>query len=185
MKIKKNSFPLAVLTLIFALVFSSNAQGQDSDLKEESLKRHRIGLAMGHSHIPTATEIEGENSVALVPSWGLSYTYRFSERFSIGLKSDLEISKYTIEDSEGEELDRENPFSLALSIEYKFYKGLGAFIAPGIEFEDSEDLFISLIGVFYEVEINETWDLTPELIYELKGGHTGAVIFGLGVGLNL
>ena len=175
---KKNIICLLLLFSLPILLFGQKAT------EKEKLKRSRVGLAIGHAHIPSATKKGDDQGLVVVPSWGLSYSFRTSERFSIVLMSDFEMSNYVIENENKEELERENPISLALSFEYKIYKELAIFAGGGYEFEKEENLFIAIFGANYEIEIGELWDLTPEILYELKGGHTGAIIFALGVGVN-
>lgn len=180
---KSNCMKSIFLSLLTLLSFSTLVFAQEQQ-DEGKLNRHRFNLAMGHAHIPSAVHGESGKSQVMVPSWGLGYSYKFSERFALGLKSDFEFSNYIIEDENENELERENPVSLLLAFEYKIYKDWGLTIAPGMEFEKEEDLFIMVFATFYEVEFNEHWDFTPELAYEIKGGHTGALIMAFGIGYS-
>ena len=169
--------------LLLAVLVQFPLYGQDES-DNEPFRRHRLSLAMGHSHIPSAVQGDGGKKQVMIPSWGLGYQYKVNKQLSIGLKSDFEFSNYVIKDENERELERENPISLSLAVEYKVYKGLGFSLAPGMEFEKEENLFIVTFGALYEFEFNERWDFTPELLYELKGGHTGALIFAFGIGYS-
>jgi hypothetical protein len=79
-------------------------------------------------------------------------------------------------------VERENPYSISIVFLYNPIKGIGFFIGPGIELEKEENFFIFNVGVSYEFELPGDWDIAPELGFELKGGHTGAITFGLSVG---
>ncbi|MGB5323045.1 hypothetical protein [Lutimonas sp.] len=149
---------------------------------DEKLKHHHVVLTIGHSHIPSGSSVSGSSDFILIPTWGFSYEYIFTERIALGLKSDLEVSNYVITDNDETEVERENPFSTSLIFSYIPIKGLGIFTGPGIEFEKEENYFIYTIGLSYEIEFGKDWDLSPELAYEIKGGHTGAISFGLSVG---
>ena len=115
----------------------------------------------------------------------MAYVYGVSERFSIGLKSDFEFANYVIAGKDNQELIRENPISLALSFEYEVYKGLSLLAGPGLEFEKNENLSIFIFGAAYEIEIGERWGVFPELIYQLKGGNTGAIILAFGASFKI
>ena len=97
----------------------------------------------------------------------------------------LKYQLYVIEDEEGTELERECPFASSLVFLYNPIEGLGFYVGPGIEFEGSENLFLINVGISYEVTFNDYWDMSPELGYEIKGGHTGVFTFGVCVGLRL
>lgn len=149
---------------------------------DEVFKHHHITVTIGHSHIPSGTEVGESSDFILIPTWGLSYEYIFTKRIALGLKNDLEVSNYIITNNEGTEVERENPFSSSLIFSYNPIEGLGIFTGPGIEFEKEENYFIYTLGLSYEIEFGNAWDLSPELAYELKGGHTGAISIGLSVG---
>jgi hypothetical protein len=156
------------------------ANAQESE--DESIKHHHLTLTIGHSHIPSGTHIDGEQKMILIPTWGFSYEFLFTEHVGLGLKNDIEVSNYIITNEEGSEVERENPFSSSIVFLYNPIKGLGFFIGPGVELEKEENYFIFTVGISYEVELPGDWDIAPELGYESKGGHTGAISFGLSIG---
>ncbi|MGA9270469.1 MAG: hypothetical protein WBV45_07595 [Lutimonas sp.] len=170
--------PVCIVIMILGPLHTVLAQDDD----REELKHHHLILTIGHSHIPSGSSVGGGNDLILIPTWGFSYEYIFSERLALGLKSDLEVSNYIITDENDAEVERENPFSTSLILSYNPIEGLGIFTGPGVEFEKEENYFIYTIGISYEFEIGNYWDLSPELGYEIKGGHTGAISFGLSVG---
>lgn len=170
--------PFFILIMIMGPLHTALAQ-EDTD---EALKHHHITVTIGHSHIPSGTGVDNRSDLIMIPTWGLSYEYIFTERIALGLKSDLEVSNYIITDQDGTEVERENPFSTSLILSYNPIKGLGIFTGPGVEFEKEENYFIYTIGLSYEIEFGNNWDLSPELAYESKGGHTGAISIGLSVG---
>ena len=173
-----------LISFLIAIILPTLLFGQESEENEE-FRRHRFSVGIGHAHIPS--ELEGENSEkrVMIPSWGLSYSFSVSERFSMGLKSDFEFANYIIEGDDNQELERKNPISLILSFEYKIYKGLSLLAGPGVEFEKNENLSIFIFGAAYEIEIGDRWDVFPELIYELKGVNTGAIIFAFGASFKI
>lgn len=153
-----------------------HAQNED----EGHVKHNHFVVTMGNSLIP-AIEEGGENMI-LIPTWGLSYEYLFTEHFGIGWKNELEFSNYVIEDDEGNEVEREYPLASSIILIYNPIKGLGFFAGPGIEFENGENYYLISLGVSYEWELPKYFDISPELSFELKNGHTGAISFGLSIG---
>lgn len=164
--------------LILTIITESLAQ---SDNEEESIKRNNIVLTIGHALIPTGEEPGDSKNLTTVPTWALSYEYRFSPVFILGLKSELEMSNYIIVDDEGTKLERDYPISLTLYAGFTILKGWCLYAGPGIEFERDENLYTATVGTLYEFELPGDWSLVPEMSYTLKGGHTGAYAIGLGV----
>lgn len=175
-----NKFSRSILLLVITLgsfhsVFSQNET-------EEKLKHHHVVVSIGHSNINSGNKVNNGSNRVSVPTWGFTYEYIFTEKIGLSIKNDIEISDYVITDNNDTEIERENPFSSSLILSYNPIKGLGIFTGPGIELEKEENYFIYTIGLSYEIEFGNEWDLSPELAYELKGGHTGAVSIGLTVG---
>ena len=176
---------LTVISCIFCLVFISFSTASAQSEAEEGLRHHHLVLTLGHAHIPSADDIGDSGSLVLIPTWGFSYEYLFNRKFGLGLKGDLEVSNYIVTNNEGREIERENPFSLSLVAIYNPIKGFGLFIGPGIEYEKDENFFIAVVGVSYEAEFGDRWDFSPELSYELKEGHTGAISIGFSIGMRV
>lgn len=173
---------LRIMLIVFSifLTFSKSFAQADKD-GEEPLKHHNIVLTMGHSLIPTAEDDAEDSDPITIPSWGLSYEYRFSHRFLLGLKGEVEISNYVIYNDKGEGLNREYPFALILYADIRIVKDLYIYVGPGIEFSKDENLIVGTIGLFYEFEIPGGWAIVPEMSFEQKGGHAWAYAIGLGI----
>jgi len=178
--ILKNITMKKIFLILFVFSFT-NADAQEII----PFKHHHISLTIGHALIPEGSREGKENDMILIPTWGLSYEYLFTEKIGLGLKNDLEISNYIISNENEEELEREIPISTSLVFLYNPVEGLGFFAGPGIEFEKNEDLVIFTIGVSYEASFNDIWDVSPEIAYENKGGHTSVLSVGLSVGIRL
>ena len=169
---------MLVTISIMTIVSGSFAQSEN---EEESLKRNNIVLTIGHTVIPTEVDPGDSKNLTTVPTWALSYEYRFSPVFILGLESELEMSNYIIVDDEGTKLERDYPISLSLYAGFTILKGWCLYAGPGIEFERHEHLYTATVGTLYEFELPGDLSLSPEMSYTLKGGHTGAYTIGLGV----
>jgi len=58
------------------------------------------------------------------------------------------------------------------------------YVAGGIEFAGEDNLSVFNVGITYDVDFLERWVLSPEIGYELKGGHTSVFTIGLSVGFR-
>ena len=92
-----------VLIMSIAILAFWQESFAQSKTGEQPFLRNQVSLSIGHSLIPSAEELSGKRKNLLVPTWGLSYKFSFSERFIVGLKSEVEASNYIITTDEGEE----------------------------------------------------------------------------------
>lgn len=174
----KNSLIVCSL-LVFLLNGNLNAQ------ESESFKHHQVVVTIGHASLPTHEEGEGSKEYLAVPTWGLSYEFDFNKRIGLGVKSDIELSNYLLKDKEDQVLVRNYPVSVILIGKYNPIEGLGMYVGGGAELSNEEKLSIFSVGLTYDVDFKKVWILSPELGYELKGGHTNVFTIGLSVGLRM
>ena len=152
--------------------------------ESEPFRHHQIIITIGHAAIPSSEEEGSSSEFIAVPTWGLSYEYDFNETFGLGLKSDIELSNYQIRDNEKEIIIRDYPVSLVAIFKVNPISGIGIWVGGGIEFASEENLSVFNTGLTYDIDFLERWILSPEIGYELKGGHTSVFTIGLSVGLR-
>lgn len=145
-------------------------------------KKWRLSVGIGQSYMPAGTNLGTETKFLVIPTIGLSFGYKFSPRFSLGLLTELEIITYAITSDDHDEIEREYPFLILLAGKYKIKDGFAVFFGPGIELETHENFFIWKLGVEYEIHIGRSWDVTPELSYLNKDGQFGAIEIGVAFG---
>jgi hypothetical protein len=165
-----------IITLALSLL-SIHAYAQEP----EPFKHHQIVATIGHALIPSSEEKSSTTQFIAVPTWGLSYEYDFNDRIGLGVKSDIELSNYRIEDNEEQKLIREYPISVLGMFKVNPVEGLGVYVAGGVEFDSNKNLSVINFGFTYDVDFLEGWVLSPEIGYELKGGHTSIFTVGLSV----
>jgi len=159
------------------------AQNHSSEgIEEEVFKHNRLAVIISQTHVPKAFQSSTGNEGIIVPSWGLNYEYWFNHKFALGLHSDMEISQYIIEDENGQELERTRPLIIALVGIYNPWKGLELVAGFGREFEEHRKFWIYRIGVEYEIEIGNHWDIAPGLVFDIKEDLYDSWTIGLGVG---
>lgn len=162
--------------LFMLLLAFIHANGQEAGT-DEFKPTLRGSIMMAYSHIPMA--VEGERSVSIIPAWGLDLNYHFHKRWAVGIQGDIKLQNFKIEDEKEVLLERNFPFSVALVAYYKTLKHWGFFIGPGIEFEESENLFLIKGGVEYGFEISENFEIEVGLIYENRDEVYDGFTFGV------
>lgn len=172
-----------LFTIICILSYSAKSQDIADDIESETepLKHHRISLIIGHGHVFGAETTSGGNIVT-IPTWGIDYSYWINHNFGVGLKSDIEIINYVVENSEEEFIERNNPVIVSIIFLYHTRRGWNFLTGPGIEFEEHENLFIYRVGAGYEFHFANHWDFAPEIIFDIKEGYIGSFTWGIGVG---
>ena len=147
------------------------------------MKHFRAAIGIGHGHIPTASN--EENNFLVLPIWGLDLQYWFNEKWAIGFKGDVEIAIYIIEDKDKEShLERENPIILTTPLFFSPWENNGwvFFLGQGVELEGDHNFFVLRSGVGYEVHLPNNWDVSPEFIYDIKGGYVNSFTIAIGIG---
>lgn len=104
------------------------------------------------------------------PSIGLDYEYRASDVLGIGL-----VAEYAFEDIDATTL-------LAVA-DIHFTKELAIQTGPGVEFIESDEVFVYRIGVLYEMELRGGYTVSPQLHYDMTSGEN-ALVFGLAFGVG-
>lgn len=169
------------------LVITSNTYGQshhDSDGQKHEFKRFRMAINLGHAYIPSAS-IGKDRDFAVIPVWGFDFQYWFSPKWGLALKNDIEIAKYTIDNSDAhsDDLERTNPIIVSLPVLFSpWNNGLTFLLGPGIELEGHQNFSIFRFGLGYEFEFGNHWDFAPEIVYDLKDGHINSLTIAIGVG---
>jgi hypothetical protein len=170
--------PYYIILIIAAYLLHMRSYAQES----EKFRHHQIIATIGHAAIPSSEEEGSSDEFIAVPTWGLAYEYDFNEIIGLGIKSDIELSNYKIEDNEEQIIVREYPVSLVAFVKVIPVAGFGIYAGGGMEFSGEGNLSVFNFGLSYDVDFLERWILAPEIGYELKGGHTSVFTVGLSVG---
>ena len=170
-------FCVLLLTLFLAPTIS---MAQEEEL--EAFKHHRAAIVLGHTHVPKGIPSGADGNSIIVASWGLNYEYWFNRKWEIGRHNDMEIATYIIEDAEGNSIERSRPFIISFVGVYKIWQGLEVVAGFGREFEVHESYWVYRLGVEYEVEIGNNWDLAPALIFDTKESLYNSWTLGIVIG---
>lgn len=172
---------LGAFTLLLSCSWVSAQEHHDEHTNHE-FKHHRLSIIIGHGHVFGATEVESGKDIITIPTWGFDYQYWFNNKFSLSLKTDVEIMDYVVNSGRQTELVRNSPVIISGVFIYNPHKGWNFFTGPGIEIEKEHNFFVLRAGCAYEFEVANHWDFAPEMIFDLKNGNIGAFTWGIGVG---
>ena len=175
----------AIYFFILTLSTTSLAQHTQHNIEgTHQFKRFRISINIGHCYIPKA-EFSNDEQLVVLPTWGLDFQFWFSQKVGIGLKNDIENASYRVRYRSGslDELFRERPIIRSLPFFYTpWNNGLNFMMGPGIELDESANLFVLRVGISYDFELGHHWDFAPEFIYDHKGTSINAFTLSVGVG---
>ncbi|MGB6037965.1 MAG: hypothetical protein WBG42_16940 [Cryomorphaceae bacterium] len=176
---KTHQILILLLMVTTSFLFPAGSQAQEAE--KTNRPKHRITAMMANSHIPAADNIEGQNSVFIAPTWALNYDYWLSEKFAIGVHSDLVIQKFEIKNREdGLELERSFPLAVCAVGIYRPFENWSLIFGGGQEFEKTENFAMLCLGVEYGIELPKEWELSFNLIYDNKIDAYDTWMFGVG-----
>lgn len=144
----------------------------------ESLPNKRLAVFIGHTLIP---RVSSQQKV-LIPSYGLDFDYWLNSTIGIGLHGDIEIESFIVKKSGSEEISRLYPLVLSLDALYSPYKGLIIQAGPGVEIDPGKSFTLARVGIEYEIQIGNHWDLAPTFFYDHRFNNFDTWTFALGVG---
>lgn len=199
----KNRFLNTLFLFIFFLSFQSYAQ-QDEKLEEtrkdhetahneEPHKKHIISASINHTIIFSAVKDGESRSSINVPSFGLNYTYAFSNKWGIGLHNDIILEDFIVKGESSAMLNaksteeeiavikRGRPVSMALMAIYKPIENLGIMAGGGMEFSEHEDYAVIRFGFEAPVHLPKHWEVFGALTYDIMINAYNSLTYGIGV----
>tara|TARA_R110000868_G_scaffold1389_20_gene10800 strand:+ start:1052 stop:1594 length:543 start_codon:yes stop_codon:yes gene_type:complete len=179
-----NKFLLHLL-LIFPIIGFAQDHSNSINSHNDDFKRIKISLAFAQTYIPTYHLHEESESAQLIPTNGLDIQYNFNHKFFVKWTNELEFLTYNLKNNDGEERVRENAFLSTLTLGYEFYDKLAVIAGVGYELEKSKNLIVYRFGMEYSFSIGGNWELSPELLYDIKEESHTAITWGLGIGCRI
>ncbi|MFZ2905575.1 MAG: hypothetical protein WAZ98_05180 [Cyclobacteriaceae bacterium] len=166
--------------LVFLLTISTTVYCQEEE-GEKRKTHYRMTVMMANAHIPSATEVDGDIPVRIVPTWGLSYDYWLSNKWAIGLHNELFLQQFKIEKSGTDQtVERSYPVSVSVVGIFKPTKRLAFLAGVGKEFEKHKNFSLICLETEYGFELPDNWELNLNLIFESKIHAYDAWTFGVG-----
>ncbi|MWB95344.1 hypothetical protein GON26_13325 [Flavobacterium sp. GA093] len=181
---KKLLFPIILLG--FASFFSNKTLAQENTSEETFRPHHQLGIAINHVHIFEGRDEENKKKALTLPSWAIDYTYHFSEKWAVGLHTDIVIEKFKVEKNleggeEKETVERSYPIAPAVMGIYKFNEHWSFLLGMGGEFAKEENFALTRIGAEYGHEISDGWEVFGTFSYDVKWSAYDS--WGLGLGI--
>jgi len=114
-----------------------------------------------------------------VSSFGIDYFRLISKKWRLGIKLDYELGHYIIPHKKS--LKRENVFIALPTAFYSVLPGWAIYGGSGIEFEESENLFVNRLGTEYAFDLGNGWEFPIGFFGDFKKGYnTYALTFAIG-----
>jgi len=167
--------------ILFSLLVVCHSHGyaqQESHLDVHSMDgAHRVTLGLAHTHISTG-RIHEKTEWLTAPSWSLNYDYWISDQWAVGLQNDLIIETFLIENTEGEEVEREFPIAIVPVAIFKPGKHFSFIGGIGAEFAASGNLTLTRFGGEYGLLLDGQWEVGISLVWDNAWNHYNS--WGLG-----
>lgn len=128
---------------------------------------HRLTGALGHTHISQGRR-DGETQWLAVPSWSLNYDRWLTDRWAVGVQTDLVIESFVIEHGDEELLERTYPLAIVPVALWKpaprwsLIGGVGAEVAAG------RTLALTRLGAEYGVHVGDRYEVGAALVWDNK-----------------
>ncbi|MEX0635296.1 MAG: hypothetical protein WD135_00905 [Ferruginibacter sp.] len=156
--------------------------GQYSEKAIEPFAKHSsIGLVLNHAHVFNGRDDAGDKKVLALPSWGIDYNYYFHPKWGIGLHTDIILESFKVEGKEGIEIERTTPIAPAIMGIYKPGEHWNFLAGIGGEFAEEENFLITRFGVEYGAEIQNGWEVSGSLLYDIKWKGYDSWVLGIGI----
>jgi len=168
------------IILIFSIedIRAQNTEHEHS----ESQHKHSIALVLSHTQINEGRDENDKKQWLSLPSWGINYNFSISNKWMIGLHTDIVIEDFVVESHTGsnEVIERSYPIASAIVGSYK----LGSFnlmFGSGLEIADEDTFFLLRAGIEYALEINEKYELIANITNDYKFDAYNSWAIGIGV----
>lgn len=151
--------------------------------EEHKFFHHQVQYAVGHTHISTGLNLEDQRRWISLASHVLNYNYRFDEKWSLGLHTDIIIEEFRVEHSTDEVIfERTNPVTVSLMGGYRFWGPFVGLLGGGMEFAPEEDLGLIRVGLEPGWHFGDgKWEVSISGIYEFKIDAYNSWLFAIGI----
>lgn len=168
---------------MFISLFWSIPVFSQEELEKGEKGSHRITLVLSHANVYQGIK-DGDTKWLSLPSWGLDYDYRLSDRWAIGLHTDIIVESFEVKtnlSNEEETIKRSSPIAPALVGIFKATKHSSFLFGMGAEFAKEENLFLSRAGYEWGTEIKGDWELGFSLCYDFRWDAYDSFLIGIGI----
>lgn len=174
----------SLLFRLFALLaLAAQAQHGSKNPKSEPADPHhhrhpfRVSLLLGHGVVP---EIGG-SEILFVPTYSLDVDYHLSDRWSLGIRNDIEFEHYIVYTNNHESMAFKTPLVTTADVFYRLTHNLMVGTGPGLELEAGHLKPVLRMGIEAEVPMNDRWEWTPNIYYYQRADNKH--VFNIAVGV--
>lgn len=128
---------------------------------------HRLTVGFGHTHVSEG-KVDGKTQWLVLASWSLNYDYWLSNRWAVGLQSDIVLETFVIEDHENEIIERSYPVSLVPVAIYKVGNHLSVLGGVGFELAEERNLTMTRLGLEYGFHLPKSFEVGAALVWDGK-----------------
>ncbi|KPE52552.1 hypothetical protein CMU34_10890 [Elizabethkingia anophelis] len=171
--------------LLFLVAITSSISVQAQEMSEHHSIKGNLGVSavMGHAFIKN--RIDSENKISSAAAFGINANYWVSDKWAVGVHSDLVFENFIIEEKKPNEehrfLEREYPVSVNAVATYKPIHSLGILAGIGREFSKEKNLTMFVAGAEYMFNIPNNWKLGVSAMYEAKRHAYNTFVVGFGI----
>jgi hypothetical protein len=177
MKVTNSKILKVKFVVIVAIVLISNFTfGQEENI---FTKHHSVSLLLGHTYVSQGF-VDNKREWLILPSVAFDYNFVFSEKWSVGLHSDVIFENFEVENSDIF-FERSNPIAIALTTGFKPGEHFTYQFGLGGEFAKEENFFLTRFGVEYSLEMSKNWEFVANIVYDIKWNAYDSFTFGVGV----
>lgn len=175
----KSFLPIALTLLFYAqLSFAQehkaheqhvqNPEHNEEHSQEHPHAKHMISVEIGHTHLSEGVRA-GEKQWITVPSWAINYNYSLTDKWKVGLHTDIIIENFEVEaHGDSETIERSKPVSVVGIIGYKPLHHLGVGMGVGFEYAPEETFTVIRLGIEPGFPINHKWEAVFSMVYDIK-----------------
>lgn len=164
----KYSATVLIIILTTVQLSAQTNEHHEAGKEEHSLKgSNRFTLGIGHTHVAQGVK-EGDKKWLALASWSINYDYWISNKWAVGLQSDIILESFLVEDNGEELIERETPISLVPVAIFKPGKRLSLIGGIGIEFAKSENLTLTRLGLEYGWHLPKNVEVGAAIVWDNK-----------------
>ncbi len=166
--------------ICFSLLFSTLIYAQENDVTEEKFQHNQIGFIISHTWQKNG--VEGKGGIYSIPSSTIYYNYRFNEKWSLGLHTDLVTEDIITESLNGDDtIERGHPVAPAIMVGFKPKEHFTFLLGSGADIAKEETLALIRFDLEYGLEIKEGWEFAGAAGLDYRFNSYLSFQFGLGI----
>ncbi len=153
---------------------------QENTPSEEKFDHNQFGYVIAHTWQKNGKE--GKSGIYSIPSSTVYYNYRFNEKWSLGLHTDLVTEDIITKSVSGDEtIERGHPVAPAIMLGFKPEEHFTFLFGVGADIAKEETLALSRFDLEYGLEIRNGWEFVGAAGLDYRFNSYLSFQFGLGI----